>query len=195
MVNLKDEFIETMEIFFDVVALNVLFYLITLTSFSLLLLPTLFIFANGVFRFHKKSSRSLLGDLKEITKRDFYAILKHDAIQWFTFVCVVLFSRSITVTLVFTAVIFPFLITFWYLLINRNLGFFEYYKVTLLVLLSRPLLYFFIVLTSILTTYVVYFMNGFFLIVFLPVGLVYLQLFAVDKVVMKLGVQNANSEI
>ncbi len=194
MINLKDEFYETMEIFFDIVVLNIFFYVITFTSFSLLLLPTLFIFANSIYRYHRKKARSIFMDIKDVVKRDFYLILKHNAIQWVLFVLVVLIINNITVTVVFTAVTFPILLTFWYLFINRTLGFFEYYKVTFQILLGHPLLYLLLLVSSIIASYVIFFLNGFYLIVFAPMGLVYLQLFAVDKIVLKLEGKNAKSE-
>ncbi len=191
--NFKDEFMETMIVFFDIIVLNLFFYLITLTSFSLFLIPTLFIFANLLYRFYRKNTKSILADLKDILKRDFYLILKHNTIQWLIIVFVVLFINNITNTIIFITLIMPYLIIFWYLFINRTLGFFEYYKVSFVIILGYPLLYLLMLLAILITSYVVFFMNGFFLIVFLPIGLIFILLFLVDKKVLELEKKNEKS--
>lgn len=193
MNSLKDEFIETMMIFFDIVVLNQIFYLITFTSFGFLLIPSLFIFVNVVYRNIRKNTSSIINDLKNILTRDFYSILKHNAIQWISFVIVMLVSNNITITFIFLILILPYLTVFWFLLINRKLKFFEYYMVSLRILFGYPLLYLFMLLAIIITTYVIFFLNGFFLIVFAPIGFFFLLLFPIDKIILKLEGKNENN--
>ncbi len=191
--NLKDEFMETLTIFFDMIVLNVFFYVITVTSFSFLLIPTLFIFSNMLYRNVRKNTKSLFYDLRTIVKRDFFEIIKHNIIQWGICIAILLATMSVPTTTLFCIIFFPYAVVFWYMFINRDLTFLQYYTVTLKIICCYPLTFLLLLILELLLLYFMFFMNGLFLIILAPVGFVFLLLFIVDRKVLKLEARNASN--
>lgn len=190
MKNLKTEIMETLAIFFDVVILNVVFWIVTIASFGFLAISTGFVFAHVIFSCQQKNGVGIIAELKKIFKRDSYYILCNNCIQYLFFVTLCFIAIKLPVFRLLSFVILvlaiPILFNFWYLFLNRKLNFWEYYVSAIQLTLGNLLLSVLIIFSVLLITFIIVYGGQIYLLLFVPIGVIFLFNYLIDKKVSNL---------